>query len=153
MLTMNKKMNIEMQNISLDGKKLPTELSKLIASGFHVRDNHTFLVSLSKIDTNVSADDFPDKTGYECFINSVYIDDYVESDYLAFAFLFLKELFNEWDKFGSNEVLRAIISFDEFGALIKFHIARKGESWISEELESYEESILVTDSLTGLTTP
>ncbi|RJG12039.1 hypothetical protein D3879_01550 [Pseudomonas cavernicola] len=147
MLAMNKKMDQVIQGSSWDGRMLPPELSELLAPGFFKRDGCTFLASLAKGDTNVSASDFPDKTGYECFVNSVHIDDYVECDYVVYACLFVEEFFNAWRSSNSSEIARAIISSDELGALVKFHVARGGESWVGEDLEKYEEAILVADSL------
>ena len=92
-----------------------------------------------------------DKTGYECFINSVHVDDYVQCDYVAYACLFAEALLSTWRHSGARDIAQAIISSDEFGAVVKFHVARSGESWVNEELEKYEQALLVADSsLTSL---
>ncbi len=143
---MNKKMVNEMQNLSWEGKGLPPELSHILDLGFINRDGCILLASLAKLDTNVSKDDFPDNTGYECFINSIHIDDYTQHDYIVTACLFVEALFSAWKKSFASSPILAIISSDGSGALVKFHVVRDGESWVSQELDGYEEAILVTDS-------
>ncbi|MFC5769825.1 hypothetical protein [Thauera sinica] len=91
----------------------------------------------------MSSQDFPDKTGYECFVNSVHIDDYVSAEYLTYAFIFVEDCFASWEREGRNESLLAIVVCDEFGAVVKLHVARDGESWTGNDLEKYEEGILI----------
>lgn len=146
MLIMNKKMSVELDNINRDCKTLPSELSELISQGFCIREGCTLLAALAKGSTNVSAGDFPDKTGYECFINSVHVDDYVQSNYLDYACLFAEALLNAWRKSSTSDTAIVIVSSDEFGAVVKLHVTRSGEAWVSNDLERYEEAIFVADS-------
>lgn len=143
---MNKKMAKEMQGLNWTSKKLPPNLCNLINAGFCELNDCVFFIALANIDTNVSANDFPDKTGYECFINSIHIDDFVESDYLAYACMFVEACFEVWRKVNCGKIIRAIISSDEFGALVKIHVVRIDESWIGQHLDKYEDAILVADS-------
>jgi hypothetical protein len=146
MLIMNKKMAREIETIDLDGKVLPSELAQLLTLGFYEREGCIFLASLATGSTNVSVSNFPDKTGYECFIYSVHVDDFVKSNYLDYACLFVEALLSAWRESVESDTAMAIISSDEFGAVVKLHVARSGESWVSEDLESYEDAILVADS-------
>jgi hypothetical protein len=95
--------------------------------------------------TNVSNEDFIDKTGYECFVNSINIDELVEKDYCAQGLLFCSEVFNKWKK-ESDEKLMSIFIADELSLKIKFHVKRKGENWLSPNFEKYEEEILIISS-------
>ncbi len=52
----------------------------------------------------------------------------------------------QWNKLRETKKLIAIMSLDELGLKVKFHLDRSGEQWLSDELEDYEESILVVDS-------
>lgn len=124
-------------------------LLELLASGFFIDDGCAFLAALQTRGGNSRLDSFPDRTGYECFINSIHIDDYVASDFVLQACLFVEALFESWrgvEGTGCRK-LQAIISCDEFGAVVKFCLVRDGESWLSDDLEKYEEGILVADSL------
>lgn len=68
---MNKKMAEKMQCIECGIRELPSSLSELVTPGFCEQDGCIFLISLRVRDTNVTMRDFPDKTGYECFVNSI----------------------------------------------------------------------------------
>ena len=105
-----------------------------------------FLASLAKLDTNITATDFPDKTGHECFVNSIHVEDYVDSNYLSYACSFVNECFDIWRLEGRKDHLNAIISMDEFSTVVKLHVVRDGESWLSENLDEYSEAILLVDS-------
>lgn len=96
--------------------------------------------------TSVSMADFPDRTGYECFVNSIHIDDYVTEGYLSFAFKFADALMFTWRKSQGAATLKVIISSDEFGAVVKGHIDRPGESFLAANLDGYGEAILIVDS-------
>ena len=128
---------------------LAENLLELLASGVVIDDGCVFLAALKARGGNSRLDSFPDRTGYECFINSIHIDDYVASDFVLQACLFVEALFESWrgvEVTGCRK-LQAIISCDEFEAVIKFCLVRDGESWLSDDLEKYEEGILAADSL------
>lgn len=146
MLMMNKKMAEEMRCIDWGNRELPSSLSELITPGFCEQDGCIFFVSLRVRDTNATTSDFPDKTGYECFVNSIHIDDFVQFDYLPYACLFVETCFAMWRRSGIRGDIKAIISSDELGALVKFHLVRDSETWVDQDLEKYEDGILVVDS-------
>lgn len=146
MLIMNSEMLKAYKNLSLVNIELDHSLVEIAESGFRNKDGCFFLGKCFGIDTNTSANDFPDKTGYECFINSVNIDDYVDDGYLEQAVCFVRSVFSQWNKLRESKTLIAIVSLDELGLKVKFHLDRSGEQWLSDELEDYEESILVVDS-------
>lgn len=147
MLTMNRQMSTVYSQISLADYKLDRTLLEIAESGLGRKEDCFFIEKCINIDTNASLDDFPDKTGYECFINSINIDDYVDCDYLLQGVMFTRKIFSLWNDLGENQKLIANFSLDEFGLKVKFHLERSGEQWLSDELEDYEESILVVDSL------
>ncbi|WP_419208201.1 hypothetical protein ACN08N_25540 (plasmid) [Photobacterium leiognathi subsp. mandapamensis] len=146
MLTMNSEMSKSYKNLSLTNIELDHSLEEIVESGFKGLDGCLFLGKCLETDTNASISDFPDKTGYECFINSVNIDDYVDEGYLEQAVCFVRSVFSQWNEVQESKKLVAILSMDEFGVKVKFHVCRVGEEWLSDELEGYEESILVVDS-------
>lgn len=143
---MNSEMSKAYSNLLLDNVELDRSLCEITESGFKGQNGCFFLGKCLEIDTNTSINDFPDKTGYECFINSVNIDDYVEDGYLEQAVSFVRNVFSQWNDIQESKKLIAILSLDEFGLKVKFHMHRVGEQWLSDELEDYEESILVVDS-------
>ncbi|WP_143219491.1 hypothetical protein [Achromobacter xylosoxidans] len=130
------------------GGKTPEKLFDMLRSGFSIENECVFLASLATKRRNVSGDNFPDKTGWECFVNSIHIDDYCTSAYVLNSIIFLDDLFKKWRE-RKEGVLQAIVSSDEFGAIVKFHLLRDGESWVDQNLEKYEDPILVVDSTIG----
>ncbi len=96
---------------------------------------------------NSKIKDFPDLTGYECFINKIHVDDYLNTsdpkvllEYtLRLAQYFVKQL----AKF--NEKIQIVIGFqldDILTSSIRFHKVRNNEFWLNSNLESYKEGIL-----------
>ncbi|MDU9035893.1 hypothetical protein [Pseudomonas corrugata] len=143
---LNERMRVELLSVDLVGRQLPCSLSDLVAQGISEQNGCFFISALSRKKTNAVEADFQDLTGWECFINSIHIDDYVSSDYLANAFLLVMAVLDEWKCRGFDGVCQAIISSDEFGATVKFHFLREGEFWLGDDLEGYEESVLLLDS-------
>lgn len=124
---------------------LPSELSSWLDTGFVQKDGYTFLIALAK--SRPSNKHIFDKTGVECFVNSFHIDDYVSERYLDHACLFCNSLLRKWAMKKNDQKLNVIISTDDFGAVIKFHIKRQDEHWLNYDLESYNEPVLETDKL------
>jgi hypothetical protein len=63
-------------------RRLPlTEQLDAIANDGIVVIGECYLLSReANGETNATINNFPDKTGYECFINHIHIDDYVSED-------------------------------------------------------------------------
>jgi len=136
----------KLRDINWVDQILVTELKNISDASFIKINDCVFLNSLYKVNTNVSLQNFPDKTGYECFINSLHIDDYVSNGYLSQSCLFVKSVFERWRQFSGNEILQAIIAIGEFDAVVKFHLLRDGENLLNDDLEGYEEAMLIVDS-------
>src|SRR6185312_7145340 len=72
---------------------LPDRLSEMIATGFVEHHGCVFLSELFKTSKAVTEEDFPDKTGHECFVNHVHIDDFVDSEEIVpVAIIFLARI-------------------------------------------------------------
>ncbi|AXI61956.1 hypothetical protein DLD99_16235 [Pseudomonas kribbensis] len=122
------------------------ELADIARSGFVELDGCFFLANLDSFQRNASLKNFPDRTGYECFVNSIHIDDYVKTEFLACALSYLSSVFETWNKSGLPGVLQGAISGDKFDATVKFHLQRPGETWLSDDLEGYEQALFTVDS-------
>ncbi|MEB6380845.1 hypothetical protein MXM41_18220 [Leclercia adecarboxylata] len=134
-----------LQNAQWNDLALPEELSSWVDKGFVKQRNCVFLAALFH---SYPKDEYLfDKTGVECFVNSFHIDDYVAERYLEYSCLFCNAIFNKWHQEGNSEKLNMIVSMDEFGAVIKFHVIRQGENWLSHDLEKYEDAIFVTNDI------
>jgi len=126
---------------------LADDLGGLLTDGFVRSGNCFFLQKLVPAEPAYGRVDFIDDTGFECFINSVHIDDYCETDFIVQGSIFLEKVFARWNQLNANIPLRGIISETEFGAIVKFHVKRPNEYWIQEkDLEKFDEAMLLSDS-------
>jgi len=124
--------------------ELPPKLSDLLSGGFVDQDGCIFFAEFAKRTSGASRSDFPDLTGYECFVNHVHIDDYVEDADAAtlaaagvtFAQRLCKLLSARSDEFN------IIVGSDELSCSVRFHRQRPGEAWLSEDLESYRDEAI-----------
>ena len=148
MVFVNKSMATKLALINQSAVLLSPALLALLQPGFVEVDGCFFLKTLALAETNVSTQNFPDKTGYECFINSIHIDDYVQGDFLDYSILFAEKAFEIWRSSGCPGEILAIVTCDEFGASVKIHQKRSGESWLGSNLEAYEDAVLLADSAT-----
>jgi len=129
-------------------KELDISLLSLLNEGFTYKNGCWVLKALCK-KAYAKPTDFIDETGYECFVNSFHIDDYVSSNYIEEAFIFIRDLFKIWNKAANNCVLKGFITQTDYGANVKFHVVRDGENWINEgEIDNFEEAICVVTSNT-----
>lgn len=126
--------------------EFPAELSLVAQSGFYQKDGCKFLKYFEEMKTNVDLSHFADRTGYECFINSIHIDDFVDSNWLGGALRFARQLLDCWLVASHSEVLQVIVACNEMGVTVKAHVIRAGESWLSDDLEEYEDAVLLATS-------
>jgi len=140
---------------------LEPTLNQIIDRGFEIRDNCYFLTALFPKNTNVTRTSFHDCTGYECFINKIHIEDYDDKSPISQAIQFIFHVFMAWRKFNQILILTSIISIskydidgsnvDRLAVVVKFHIKRPTEQWLAEDIEGYEEPIMVIESSEDLT--
>jgi hypothetical protein len=89
---------------------------------------------------------FYDFTAYECFVNSVHVEDYDQKNPLAQAIQFASRVLTIWNMSRPTLSLIAIISADEFSVVVKFHLKRLSQQWIGENVEGYKDSIMSMES-------
>ena len=139
-----------------DPKSLNRKLAELLDSGFTRADGCVLHAAQEKLRGNATLEDFPDRTGYECFVNHIHVEDYLDgSDIfgqvarLGQGIAFGYNLKEKLSSFSANESFRVIVSSDESSCSVRFHVIRNGEEWLSSDLDSYEnEAILVIDTCT-----
>jgi len=93
--------------------------------------------------SKVANSQFSDRTGYECFVNHVHFqtgrDKQALEEVFDYASAIRKALLSSSD--GSFEI---ILSVADGGSILRFHKCRPGETWLSEDLESYEQEAILT---------
>src|SRR5690606_37457150 len=83
-------------NLIVKDQKLDGSLKHLISEGFIINNQSFLLKKLLIQQSHIKLSDFVDKSGYECFINSLHIEDYVNDNFIIQAFIFSKTLIEEW---------------------------------------------------------
>lgn len=147
MLQFNQSMQRMFAGIKNIQLTLPDELNSIVNEGFFERNGCFFSKKLMGYCTSASPDYFQDSVGFECFVNSLHIDDYVKDNYLDYSISFSNALFESWQHFSSDKKLNVIILPNDFGITIKFHLIRPNETWLSEDLEEYEDPVLITNEI------
>ncbi|MGY6126083.1 hypothetical protein ACW9YV_11460 [Paraburkholderia strydomiana] len=127
-------------------RALESSLGMIADRGFQTREGCHFLTALLSTATNVTKANFPDCTGYECFVNSLHIEDYANEAPLSQGLQFVMQIFGIWTASIPTMTLNAIVSADEFSVVVKFHVTRTGQQWLSENIEGYEDPIMSIES-------
>lgn len=143
------KSNAEMRKIigALSfGKPLIPSLKSIADGGFVENDNCYLLDSFARNPTNAKRTNFQDCTGYECFVNSLHVEDYADEEPLAQGILFVEAVFRVWKVSNPALALTAIISADELAVVTRFHVRRSGEQWLSDDIEGFIDPVMSVDS-------
>ena len=135
------------------GEKLSEKLSQLIAQGFTDIGEAIVYTSMRNIAENVKLENFPDLTGFECFVNHIRVEDQLDGvvpdpsallkQGIAFALATESQL---WSTF-PGKPFNVIVAATAHGCGARFHLARPGEEWLASNLDGYgEEAILVLET-------
>jgi hypothetical protein len=129
---------------------MKSALDEIVEKGFETSDSCHFLAALFSKTMNVTRANFPDCTGYECFVNSIHIEDYDNKNPLCQAIKFISCVFEAWRTSMPALKLVSIISVDEFSVVVKFHTKRPEENWLNENIEKYENPVMSIESSENL---
>jgi hypothetical protein len=142
------KTNAPMQNLlstTQTVRVLATSLNDIARDGFEVRNGCYVLRALSK-HANTPQARFGDCTGYECFVNSLHVEDYCADSPFAHALLFVTDILRNWQRVQPESCLVAVLTADELSGVVKFHVRRDGEQWLGDDIERYEDPVMSLDS-------
>lgn len=121
-------------------------LAAIIDEGLEVRGGCYFLAALLRKTTSVSRSNFIDCTGYECFVNSIHIEDYDDKAPLPQAIQFVLGVFAAWHTWRHTSSLVAIIGVNESSVVVKFHAKRPTERWLCDDIELYDDPTMSVES-------
>jgi hypothetical protein len=94
---------------------------------------------------HVNVSDFPDRTGYECFINHVHLPFVQTRESLVSCLRYATALHSALAQLKPRRHFQIIVSFGERDCTVRFHEDRSGESWVADNLEGYTEAVLVLE--------
>ncbi len=145
----NDSLKIALQKYQLDISSivnvlLCNDLDILLNSGFSssIRTGCVYFKGNAQIESDELISNIQDLTGLECFVNDVAIDDYVEDrrELLIQGICFLEKLGVALTAFKGKR-FKVILSYDELTCTVRFHQIRKGEIWLDDDIDSYEEGV------------
>jgi len=93
---------------------------------------------------SVTINDFPDRTGFECFVNHVHMPYDGSRTSLLASLQYAKNLQSRLAALDQGRTFLVIVSISDDNCVVRFHQCRKGEQWLADDLEGYaEEAVLV----------
>ena len=92
---------------------------------------------------HVRVEDFPDKTGFECFVNHVHFP-FKGVDSLRPCLGYATTLQHALRRLAQGRSWQLIVSVADSDCTIRFHEIRPGQAWIAEDLEAYESEAILT---------
>lgn len=153
-MRMNGVMERHLTELKIDLAKndvvLNENLSNLINLGFVEFEGCVLLNGLKKPPNHAQIADFQDKTGFECFINKIHIEDYFadkktpKKERAKQAVEFGRKLKEKLSLAFDCNRFEIFFSTDGEHYIVNFHKIRNGEMWLSDNLDGYkDEGILV----------
>jgi hypothetical protein len=121
---------------------LNEELLNILSGEFIMKEGCYTLSSLNQ-QAHTSLIDFEDENSYECFLNSINIDDYVENNLFECAIFALQKIHQKWIQFNQNKILIAILIKTDFGYNIKFHLERNKPYIDENSIDKFDEAVLI----------
>ncbi len=137
---------------SLTELEVPSPFQMLVAGGFKDEDGCLFLRELFHHDRLTALAMHHDKTGYECAVNAIHLEDYLEKGMAreapalaATAQKCVPWLAERLRRF-SKVPFRVIVTVAGRHCTLRFHQIREDEQWLADDLEAYEEAVF-TDTV------
>jgi hypothetical protein len=136
---------------ALEGKKfsdrrLEPRLSVLIDEGFVQRYGCILYAALKeRARPRATRKGLMDKTGIECFVNHVHVDDYIKGDpfrQLQQGMAFARKLSERLERSYPRTRFQVIVAQNKYGVTVRFHKRRRDEKWLNDSLESYKDDAI-----------
>lgn len=126
-------------------RPLAPRLADLLQADLVLEDGCWFLQPLRDGAQTATLAAFPDRTGFECFVNHVHIGDFVEeqddvNELHRQGLLWAGLLVEKLKPHGSFNI---IVSCVELDCSVRFHRTRAKERWLVEDLDTYREEALL----------
>jgi hypothetical protein len=135
------------------GMELSRKLSQVLAAGFTDLSGAIVFTATRSIAKSVQPENFPDLTGFECFVNHIHVEDQLDGPLADPSFLlkqgiaFALATENRLRSTFPGKPFRLIVAATAYSCGARFHVARSGEEWLASNLDGYgEEAILVLET-------
>lgn len=126
-------------------RELDPRLAALLDGGFEDHGGCVVLACFTDSARRTSVAAFGDETGFEAFVNHVHIEDELrgtmESDALRQAVLYARRLCHELTVAYPDDAFEIVVAVSD-SCTVRFHKVRSPQSWLAEDIESYEEAVM-----------
>lgn len=144
MISMNETLLPMLLGALLPEKKLLPKLMAIVDDGFvEHKSSSIFLKACLPHSESVDSEQFQDLTGFECFVNSVHIDELTSEDLVVQGVLFARALRNRWKFQIKDRKCVAILSASSDSTVVKLHTWRAGERWLDPDVDSYSDAVFL----------
>ena len=144
MLKLNGLMQRKLSNYKFSESSLNANLAYIVEEGFlSVEDSYVLRHLMAR---HYNRHEFMDAIGFECFVNKIHVEDYVETNILGQSAYYIMEIFRKWRSDQSDNLL-GILSICDESYVLRFHVERlEAVPYLVPDLESYDEALLVVGS-------
>lgn len=129
-------------------KELHPELARMLAGGFAEVGHAIVLSCCTEAGRTVSVEDCQDFTGYEALVNHIHIEDALldagPDELLRQGLAFVSALDRTLRVAYPDHPFQIVFGVGD-SYTVRFYRRRPGEDWLVDDLESYEEALLVVD--------
>jgi hypothetical protein len=150
-LRMNAAMSSLLTNMRPD--TVPPGFRRLVDEGFGQVAGHVCWRARASDRDTVDVTPFHDSTGFECAVNSLHVEDYLEPQPGGHALAPIAITCARWLASQLRQSVadpcRIIVNVRpaDGTSTLRFHKVRAGESWLADDLEGYlDEAVLVLDT-------
>jgi len=131
---------LDSMKISLNGA--PTAANPESLPGLVTVEGCVLLADEAQGCQSVSLNDFPDRTGFECFINHFHVPFERTPAGLLKLIARIAGIRRALSQYAPTRNFRILVSVSKGECTIRFHECRPGEAWLAKDLEGYgEESV------------
>lgn len=138
--------NLRMQKLlarlQLDPNQLVNAPSKEVLALEQI-DGCVFLAQEYVHSKGARLDQFPDRTGFECFVNHVHFRVGSGRQVIERVFSYISTLRRTLASLNEGP-FEIIMSVSDAECTVRFHKCRPGESWLSADLEGYESEAILS---------
>jgi hypothetical protein len=119
-------------------KVLPQRLLALLNAGFLEEEQCIFLSALRRI-VPVKRLNFPDRTSYECHVNHIHIEEYLENgglpplELLGCGIALARELKARLLALYARRNFRIIVALRGASCTVRFHTVRSEQEWVDKD--------------------
>jgi hypothetical protein len=146
---LNERMEILYQEVRAenldDAGDLSQKLTQLADSPLVEEEGCVFLGTLRRGAGEMKLADFSDRTAFECYVNHIHVEDYLENGSLV-ALIILgrglalaRQLRDRLATIDGHRHFRVIVTFHQAGCTVRFHTIRPDEEFTDKELSGLEE--------------